>query len=202
MRPISDQIEANIHEAISKKILPDETGEFILKHKMGDIVDAVIAVLPKSHVLQVKEFHEVFGHPINNKPHMYETQMLKRLGYIQEELKELEDAIKKGDVVELADVFVDLLYFINGGVVEAGMWQIINELFDEVHRSNMSKVCVTREDAQNTVKHWQDKGQGTCTIYPCSIGGFTVKRDSDGKTMKSISYSEADLKSIIDAARQ
>lgn len=60
-----------------------------------------------------------------------------RIQLIEEEFQELQDALYTGDLVETADACVDLLYVVFGLMVETGLDARV--LFDEVHRSNMSK---------------------------------------------------------------
>tara|TARA_R110000803_G_scaffold25234_1_gene60275 strand:+ start:6713 stop:6982 length:270 start_codon:yes stop_codon:yes gene_type:complete len=57
-----------------------------------------------------------------------------------EELTEYLDACKEGDLIEVCDAIVDLLYVLNGMVVAHGVQYIIEDMYNEVHRSNMSKL--------------------------------------------------------------
>lgn len=197
-----DKFGARIGVVLEKHITGDTQGSYILKHQMGNIIEGIQLSLPKDDVQQVEEFHKVFNHVINSKPidlsiEANKEMMYRRLGYLREELKEMDEAIRNGDIVELADVFIDLRYFLNGGVLEAGIQEIHDELFSEVHRSNMSKVCDSRELAGETMVHW--KGHH---LTPCHIeeheGHFIVKRDEDNKVLKSVLYSPPNLKKIID----
>jgi len=61
-----------------------------------------------------------------------------------------------------------------------------------VQTSNMSKVCLTKEIAERTVKAYADKGEDG-HIVPCD-DGFLVYRTADGKVLKSVEYSPVDLK--------
>ncbi|AVJ49789.1 MazG-like nucleotide pyrophosphohydrolase [Microbacterium phage Lucky3] len=66
-----------------------------------------------------------------------EERVPLRVQLIEEEFQELQDALAVGDLVETADACVDLLYVVFGLMVETGLDARV--LFDEVHRSNMSK---------------------------------------------------------------
>jgi len=69
-------------------------------------------------------------------------------------------------------------------------------LFDEVQRSNMSKTCASREEAEATRAHYkQTKGVESYIVEEGDK--FLVYRTSDDKTLKSVNYSPADLKSIL-----
>ncbi len=64
--------------------------------------------------------------------------MRYRLG--NEELIEYFDACKDGDLIEVADALADQLYILLGTMISHGMQDVIEDIFDEVHRSNMSKL--------------------------------------------------------------
>jgi predicted HAD superfamily Cof-like phosphohydrolase len=145
----------------------------------------------------VAEFHRTFKHPVIDNPQIPSEDRCKlRVSLISEELKELEAAIKDNDIVEVADALCDIQYVLSGAVLEFGLGGKFKELFDEVQRSNMSKSCITREEAEATVKHYLENHNTKCHIEE-SDGHFLVYRSEDLKTIKSINYSPADLKRII-----
>jgi len=146
---------------------------------------------------QVAEFHKTFHHPIEPKPTIPDDKRCRlRVELISEELKELEHAIADQDLVEIADALCDIQYVLSGAVLEFGLGEKFKQLFDEVQRSNMSKSCQTEEEAQKTVEYYQKKKNTDC-YYKESDGHFLVYRKEDNKTLKSINYSPADLKSIL-----
>ena len=71
-----------------------------------------------------------------------------------EELKELKEAIEENDLVEVIDALCDIQYVLSGAILEFGFAEKFKEMFDEVQRSNMSKVCKTEEEAVQTQKHY------------------------------------------------
>jgi hypothetical protein len=119
-----------------------------------------------------------------------------RVSLLAEELDELKEAIAANDIVEIADALCDLQYVLSGAVLEFGMGEKFVELFNEVQRSNMSKACSSLEEAENTVKFYQDK-DGTEAEIKEENGVWKVYRKSDNKVLKSINYSPADLISIL-----
>lgn len=146
---------------------------------------------------QVAEFHKTFHHPIKEQPGIPDENRCKlRVELISEELKELEDAIKEKDLVEVADALCDIQYVLSGAILEFGLADKFKDLFDEVQRSNMSKACKTEEEAKKTVEYYQKERDTEC-FYKESDGNFLVFRTSDNKTLKSVNYSPADLKSIL-----
>ena len=82
-----------------------------------------------------------------------------RINLLAEELKELEQAIDDNDLVEVADALADLQYVLSGAILEFGLGDKFKAIFDEVHRSNMSKTCATRAEAEETITHYQSLDQ-------------------------------------------
>lgn len=117
---------------------------------------------------QVREFHLVFGHPVEDKPTLPTEEIRRlRIKLIQEEADEFEDASNLGDIVDVADALGDLLVVINGAAL---CWGIdLEPIFDEIHRSNMSK-----RNADGS-----------------------VLRRSDGKILKGSLYTPPELARII-----
>lgn len=74
--------------------------------------------------------------------------MLHRL--MAEENDEYLEACEKGDIVEIADALGDQLYVLCGTTLKHGMQNIIGEVFDEIHRSNMTKLG---EDGKPVVRN-------------------------------------------------
>ncbi len=146
---------------------------------------------------QVAEFHKTFKHPIEEAPTIpSKKRCALRVALIREELEELEAAILNHDVVEIADALCDIQYVLSGAVLEFGMGEKFSDLFDEVQRSNMSKSCNTLEEAEKTIQHYKEH-KGMDCYYKEVDGHFLVYRKEDNKTLKSIHYSPADLKSIL-----
>jgi predicted HAD superfamily Cof-like phosphohydrolase len=146
---------------------------------------------------QVAEFHKTFQHPILANPTIPDENRCKlRVALIAEELKELEVAILNKDIVEVADALCDLQYVLSGAILEFGLGEKFKALFDEVQRSNMSKACLTEEEAIKTVEFYKQK-DGTECYYKQEDGKWLVYRKQDNKTIKSINYSPADLEQFF-----
>jgi len=147
---------------------------------------------------QVAEFHKTFKHPILSEPTIpSEKRCELRVELIAEELKELQEAIKDNDIVEIADALCDIQYVLSGAVLEFGLGDKFRELFDEVQRSNMSKTCKTIEEAEATMAYYKETKD--VDSYVEKEGDvYLVYRESDNKTLKSVKYSPADLKSILE----
>lgn len=146
---------------------------------------------------QVAEFHTTFKHPILETPVIPSKQRANlRISLLAEELKELQEAVDNDDLIEVADALCDLQYVLAGAIHEFGLGVKFKTLFDEVHRSNMSKACKTVEEAEQTIQFYLDK-DNTESYYKEIDGLFLVFRKSDDKTLKSINYSPADLKGLL-----
>lgn len=146
---------------------------------------------------QVAEFHKTFNAPILEQPIIPAAERAAlRVSLLQEELNELKQAIADGDIVEVADALCDLQYVLSGAVLEFGLGEKFVALFDEVHRSNMSKACNNEEQAKETVSYYKNE-KGEQAYYEKSGDKYNVHRLSDDKVLKSKYYSPADLKKIL-----
>lgn len=148
---------------------------------------------------QVAAFHTTFHHPVLPSPQIPDEKRCQlRVNLLAEELKELEEAIADKDLVAVADALCDLQYVLSGAVLEFGFASKFPALFNEVQRSNMSKACNSREEAEATVKHYAETKGENCFIKQ-EGDLFLVFRQEDHKTMKSVGYSPADLAGILKA---
>ena len=146
----------------------------------------------------VAEFHRTLHAPILDAPQIpSDARCGLRISLLAEELDELREAISGENMVEIADALCDLQYVLSGAVLEFGLGQKFNALFNEVQRSNMSKACLTVTEAEATVAQYTAKGVACHFVE--SDGKYLVYRDADHKTLKSINYSPADLISILQA---
>jgi predicted HAD superfamily Cof-like phosphohydrolase len=120
---------------------------------------------------QVKELHEKFGQPIEDKPFTNSSTINSlRIRLIDEECEELDHALVDRDNVEVLDALCDLQVVLDGAFLALGFWRVKDEAMAEVHRSNMSKL-------------------GT--------DGKPVLRE-DGKFLKGPNYSPPNLKPIVE----
>lgn len=124
---------------------------------------------------QVREFMESCGQVVSDIPMIPNRDtILLRVDLITEEfVKELIPAMLDGDLVKVADALADLKYVIDGTAVSFGI--DLDPVFQEVHRSNMTKLI-----------------QG-------SDGALKPLRRSDGKILKPASYQPPNLGPIIEA---
>ena len=96
----------------------------------------------KKYTDAVHEFHSAFKLGIKNEPtaDLGVAKNLLRFNLMKEENEEYLEAANANDVVEVADALGDMLYILAGTIIEHGMQYKIAEVFDEIQRSNMSKL--------------------------------------------------------------
>jgi predicted HAD superfamily Cof-like phosphohydrolase len=147
---------------------------------------------------QVAEFHTTFKHPVVQQPAIPSKERCAlRISLLAEELKELQQAVDDNNLVEVADALCDLQYVLSGAILEFGLGEKFKDLFDEVHRSNMSKACKSVDEAIQTIEHY--KNSDSTESYHKEIDGlYLVYRQADNKTLKSINYSPANLGGILE----
>lgn len=125
-----------------------------------------------SKIDSVREFHDVFriGNRYEPTGEISEAEYMLRYNLIKEENDEYLEACRRNDLVEIADALGDQLYILFGTILRHGLQHKIEEVFDEIHRSNMSKL-----DAQ----------------------GEPIFRE-DGKILKSELYFKPDISKVLE----
>ena len=96
----------------------------------------------KKQMNAVKDFHDTFGLSYNDSPTVTLEKKIIELRYnlMKEENEEYIEAARKNDIIEVADALGDMLYILCGTIIEHGMSDIIEDVFDEIQKSNMSKL--------------------------------------------------------------
>lgn len=126
----------------------------------------------KDKIAAVQEFHTAFKIGYKNDPiaDLGEAKNTLRFDLMKEENEEYLEAAQKNDLVEVADALGDMLYILCGTIIEHGMQHKIEEVFNEIQRSNMSKL-----------------GEDGNPIYR-----------EDGKVLKGPNYFKPNIKTILD----
>lgn len=89
----------------------------------------------------LEEFHTAFECVLNDSPNLVDRETFElRFKLLQEENEEYLDACDSLDLVEIADALGDQLYIVLGTIVTHGLQHIIEEVFQRIHESNMSKL--------------------------------------------------------------
>ena len=126
----------------------------------------------KKPIKAVEKFHKAFGLGIAQKPtaSLGQDKNKLRFNLMKEENEEYLEAAENNDIIEVADALGDMLYILCGTIIEHGMQDKIEEVFDEIQRSNMSKL-----------------GEDGKPIYR-----------EDGKVLKGPNYFKPDIGRIIE----
>ena len=126
----------------------------------------------KEKIDAVKTFHLAFklGHRETPKADLGTEKNKLRYRLMHEENEEYLEAANNNDLVEVADALGDMLYILCGTIIEHGLQHKIEEVFEEIQRSNMSKL---------------------------DENGEPIYRE-DGKVLKGPNYFKPNIKSILD----
>ena len=101
-----------------------------------------------SNFNKVGTFMKTFGQEVKTKPSFSSDKINKlRIDLIKEELDELQEAMEKNDLLEVADALTDILYVTYGAGHAFGI--DLDKCFDEVQNSNMSKLGENGEPIYN-----------------------------------------------------
>ena len=98
----------------------------------------------KDKILAVKEFHKAFKLDYLDKPKadLGTNKNKLRFNLMKEENEEYFEAANNNDMVEVADALGDMLYILCGTIIEHGMQDLIEDVFEEIQKSNMSKLGI------------------------------------------------------------
>ncbi|AEM69440.1 hypothetical protein Murru_0386 [Allomuricauda ruestringensis DSM 13258] len=126
----------------------------------------------ESKIKAVELFHNSFGLGVSQEPKadLGKDKNNLRFNLMDEENREYLEAANNNDLVEVADALGDMLYILCGTILEHGMQYKIEEVFEEIQRSNMSKL---------------------------GANGKPIYRE-DGKVLKGPNYFKPDIQNIID----
>lgn len=164
-------------------------------------------ILNKMHK-ELTEWTRATGIHIPDSPEAQTGRQGLRCKLMREEVAEYDEAAFFGDIYEVFDALIDQLYILWGTIVEHGFTEEqVQKGFREVHRSNMSKLCRTRLEAEETIEayyngtHPDKPGEKLEDKYSLGTvqvahGQWAVTRN-DGKIMKSINYSPPQLPQIL-----
>ena len=95
----------------------------------------------QKQLAQVATFQRAFGQNIETQPTLIDKEKAKlRFELMKEENEEYLEAVENNDLVEIYDALVDQYYILCGTILEHGMQNIIEKGFEEIQRSNMSKL--------------------------------------------------------------
>jgi hypothetical protein len=160
-----------------------------------------IALIKESYVpfvSEVEEFNAVMGKPNNYTPVIPdEKEWMFVYNFILEELEEYKHACETGDIVEVLDALCDITYVsLGNGAMLHGLKNKVWPAYQEVQASNLSKACISEEEAQETVRVRSTEQEEPCHYE--QVGKYyIVYRTRDRKVMKNVNYFRPDLTQFL-----
>ena len=156
---------------------------------------------------KIGEFNESFGVTEHSSPQLNilkdDPKTIKyRLSLITEEYNELLEAVDNNDYVETVDALTDIMYVVLGMGRAIGV--NLDKAFDIVHKSNMSKLCISEEEAKKTVEWYKQQYKDKKLSYDSpnyrkssNEKYWVVYNESTSKILKSINYTPANFETIL-----
>ncbi|RTR31312.1 nucleoside triphosphate pyrophosphohydrolase family protein [Shewanella atlantica] len=175
----------------------------------------------------ILQFRSTFDLPSEDETTLDDKADTLHTSLAIEELTELAEADSR---IEQADAIVDSVYVLMGRLVHLGATQLSDRIeisyvidlllhvaknreidfvtcWDEVHSSNMSKVCRNEQELTETIEFYAKQGveivgsqKGDFIIAKCAkdvdMAGKVVRQ---GKVLKSVYYRPADLAKLVKA---
>jgi predicted HAD superfamily Cof-like phosphohydrolase len=154
--------------------LDNNVTDNFLQHLQEELMDATLYIekelsVKDSKLDMVRQFNKVFEIQTQKSPSLLDKNSSKlKFDLMLEELNEYSEACKNNDIVEISDAVVDMMYILYGIILSHGLSDVIFDMFEEVHKSNMSKL---------------ENGK--------------VLRRNDGKIMKGSEYFRPNLKQFL-----
>jgi predicted HAD superfamily Cof-like phosphohydrolase len=108
----------------------------------------------KEQLKAVETFHNAFGQDNGKYPRPLDEHGFNlRHSLMKEENDEYLEACYNNSLVEIADALGDQLYILCGTILRHGMQHVIEDVFNEIQASNMSKLGddgkpILREDGK------------------------------------------------------
>ncbi len=126
----------------------------------------------RKQIDHVAKFHDTFGITNQQSPtsQIDMETILLRYKLMREENEEYLEAAQNGDLVEIADALGDMMYILCGTILSHGLQDLIEDVFEEIQRSNMSKL---------------------------DENGKPIYRE-DGKVLKGKNYFKPNIKAIVE----
>ena len=130
----------------------------------------------QKQIKHVEKFHDTFGIPNEHGPTVNVSKEIVALRHrlMAEENEEYFEAALNDDLVEVADALGDMMYILCGTILSHGMQHIIEEVFEEIQASNMSKL---------------------------GADGKPIYR-TDGKVLKGPGYFKPNIKAVLELDEQ
>lgn len=150
-----------------------------------------------SNFLDVTELNNCIGNPKGDMDNLDWDALGSQLALIKEEFEELIDAVTQHNITEVRDATADILVTTYGMAHRAGF--DADQDMQVVHQSNMSKFCITRDEAAETAMAYEKLGlnvtfrylkNGSTAVISAKDQSVNGKFYPKGKLLKSINFKE------------
>lgn len=117
-----------------------------LQHLQEELMDATLYIekqltVKDSKLDMVKQFNKTFGIAVSKSPSLLDEESYDlKFNLMKEELTEYLNACQEENLIEVCDAVVDMMYILNGIILAHGLQDVVFDMFEEVHKSNMSKL--------------------------------------------------------------
>ena len=103
------------------------------------------------------------------------------------------------DKIEELDALCDLQYVLSGAVLTLGHSSYFDSAFEDVHNSNMTKLCENMDEVNDTIEYYvNERGMDRDDItYVPNGDKFMINRKSDLKVLKNVHYQAVDLRNYV-----
>lgn len=152
----------------------------------------------------VKEFQAAFSNPVSvdPTPHIPGSVLQYGCDVINNEVNNLWDAADSGTIADFANALGNIQYMLDGLFLVAGLENKKDDIIEEIHRSNMSKLCTTEEEAQNTIDQIKNNTNNTFAsqmeyYYAKENEYWKVYRSVDNELVNSMNYAKPNINKII-----
>lgn len=153
----------------------------------------------QAYTAEVKRWNEVMQNaPVAGDVEGTIAKITRQSAFVVEEAKEIQDGAVANDIIEMLDGHLDTR-FVNDqiGVYLESLGVNLKGAWEEVCRSNNSKFSTDYEMMERSVVGYKFSGVETYIVESPIKGTYVLKRVSDGKIMKPLTFSEPNLRPFI-----
>lgn len=146
----------------------------------------------KKNAFEIKEYDVLFS-IIYDK---YNLEVLKNSEYVNNQYLALQNSLKilkESTHQKNGDLMINNichLLFITYSIGKCYAIDV-NSDFDIVHKSNMSKICSSEDEAKRTIEKYKNDKKYPETYYIKNDYGYVVRNKSNNKVLKNINYTPA-----------
>lgn len=155
-----------------------------------------VLMFSESPALKIERWAQTFSLPILEKPTLLpdlENDLAIKL--IEEELEEVKHALRSKDIIEMVDGLGDLFWVVVRAMQSAGV--DVDKTIEAIYESNMSKLATSKEEAEASVKRYEEMGIKT-DFKKVGKKYYKIFRLMDNKVLKSINFAVPNFDKLWD----